>query len=173
MFFFIVTHVGEEFVNILLKAQKSDTHFDKKGWSLCYLLANGTFLRDLLQNEKKNVIMKKKLLNQESEVQKMKKILGTVCNIIMALFYAPISLYLFFFGFFFLTLTDWMEQSWDAIFYFSSSALMILTPLFCILAIVLSAKKRKREQHAASFRVQFFPLTIIGLALILMFIPMF
>ena len=103
----------------------------------------------------------------------MKKALGIICNILVSIFYAPVSVYLFFFGLFFLTLTDWMEQSWDAIFYFSSSALMMLTPFFCILAIVLSAIKRKKEQHAASFRVQFFPLATIGLALILRFIPMF
>ena len=100
----------------------------------------------------------------------MKKLICIVSNIILSVLYLPMSVYPFFLG---LMAIGMFAGNWEFTLLALVSAafviLLFLTPLFCILGIVLSVIQRKRENYAAAFWVQFLPLGTLGLALVLFF----
>ncbi len=100
----------------------------------------------------------------------MKKFLCIISNIILSVLYVPMCLYPFGIGLMAIGMfaANW-EFSLSALISLLFVALLFLTPLFCILGIILSVIQRKRENYAAAFWVQFLPLGTLGLALVLFF----
>ena len=100
----------------------------------------------------------------------MKKCLLIVSNIILSFLYVPMCLYPFGIGLMALGMgaPNW-EFTFEAVYTLLFLLLLFLTPLFCILGIVLSVIQRKKENYATAFWVQFLPLGTLGLALVLFF----
>ena len=51
--------------------------------------------------------------------------------------------------------------------------IIILTPIFCILGIVLSIVKWKKERYLGAFLVQFLPFGMIGISILLFLAPIY
>ena len=102
----------------------------------------------------------------------MKKALCMISNILLSIFYISASWVLSVISFLFITGVSW---SWspDEVIGFLLLIVVFLTPIFCILGIVLSVIQRKRENYAAAFWVQFLPFAVIGMTLVAAFVASF
>ena len=92
-------------------------------------------------------------------------------NIILSVIYVLFGWIFGFLGIMFFSL-GFSDEPFVAIFSFLSALLFLLTPIFCILGIVLSVLFRKKDKYAASFLIQFLPFCMLGAALVLFFLSM-
>lgn len=101
----------------------------------------------------------------------MRKFICILTNIILSIIYLPISAFLSFlmWAAFSGSIANW-TLTLEGIFNVVSGALLFLAPVFCILGIVLSVVKRKRECYGAAFLVQFLPVATTALGLFFLWI---
>lgn len=106
----------------------------------------------------------------ESEVsQKMKKALCMISNILLSILYVPASVFPSIIGFMLLVYGRW-GWSYDAVIGVLCCAILLLTPLFAILGMILSVIYRKRENYSSAFLVQFLPFGTIGFCVVIGFL---
>ena len=89
-----------------------------------------------------------------------------VSNILLSILYMTLSWLFSFLGLMFFNLgfpDDVLRSSLGML----SSLMLLLTPVFCILAIVFSYLLRKKENYIASFLIQFCPFGTLGAAVVL------
>jgi hypothetical protein len=132
------------------------------------------FLPNLLQNGKKNVIIEKgNPYTKKERCGKMKKFLCVVSNIFLSVLYIPLSIYWAIFGVLLIVAMDRFHiDSVGEVVFLLSAVIMLLTPIFAILGIVLSVAQRKRERYGTSFLVQLLPLTTMGLSVLILYLSM-
>jgi len=92
-------------------------------------------------------------------------------NIILSAIYVLFGWIFGFLGIMFFSL-GFSDKIFTAVCSFLASLLFLLTPIFCILGIVLSVLFRKKDKYAASFLIQFLPFCMLGAALVLFFLSM-
>lgn len=108
----------------------------------------------------------------EEVLQKSMKKWEQVCkisNIVLSVLYVLCGWLFGFLGLMFFSL-GLPDNPFTAFCSFSASLLFFLTPVFCILGIVLSVIFRKKKSFSASFMIQFLPFCTLGGALVLFFI---
>ena len=99
----------------------------------------------------------------------MKKFFCIVSNILLSLVYIPVSTFPAVMGFLFFVYGSW-SWSLQAVVGFLCCLLLVLTPIFCVLGIVLSVIQRKRQNYSSAFLVQFLPFATLGICAVLFFV---
>ena len=94
----------------------------------------------------------------------MKKALCIVSNILMSLLYIETSWMVSAAALFYLIGVGWNLSEPFQIVCMMALGLVALTPVFCIVGIVLSVKQRKKEHYLAAFIAQFLPFGTFALA---------
>lgn len=103
----------------------------------------------------------------------MKKFLCLVSNVFLSVLYIPVSIYWAIFGVLLIVAMDRFHiDSVGEVVFLLSAVIMLLTPIFAILGIVLSVAQRKRERYGTSFLVQLLPLTTMGLSVLVLYLSM-
>lgn len=92
-----------------------------------------------------------------------------ISNIVLSVIYAVSFLFPFGLGLTLLSL-GFAEKTYIAVCSLISSLLLLLTPVFCVLAIVFSIVFRKKQNYVASLLIQFLPFGTIGVAVIAFFL---
>ena len=102
----------------------------------------------------------------------MKKVLCIISNILMSLFYIETSWMVSAAALFYLVGVGWDFSEPFQIACMVALGIVALTPVFCIVGIVLSVKQRKRENYFASFIAQFLPFGtfVLAAAVVLVFV---
>ncbi len=90
-------------------------------------------------------------------------------NIVLSVMYVLWGWVFSFLGIMFFSLGS-PDEPFKAICHYCSSALLLLTPIFCILGIVFSVLFRKKKAYVASFIIQFSPFLTLGIAVVLFFL---
>ena len=111
----------------------------------------------------------------EKDVLKSARKWESICkisNVILSLIYIPTGVVFGVLGLLFLSL-GFSENSFSAICAFVSSATFLLTPIFCVIGIVLSVIFRKKKSLYASFLIQFLPFCTLGIAVFAFFLSLF
>lgn len=96
-------------------------------------------------------------------------LIGIVSNIIFSVLYVPMGGLFYFMGIMLFTL-GYPEEPFTAVCSFIATLLLALTPVFCVLAILLSVRSRRKANFVASFLVQFLPFGTLGIAMVVFFL---
>ncbi|MBE6809520.1 MAG: hypothetical protein E7521_00485 [Ruminococcaceae bacterium] len=99
-------------------------------------------------------------------------VVGIISNIILSVLYAICSWFASVFGLLFLTALS--SNNWSVLLVFQLIAciLLVATPIFSIVGIVLSVIMRKKEKFTFSFLIQFLPFLTCGFSIFLTVICM-
>ncbi len=99
--------------------------------------------------------------------QRKINIAGIISNIILSVLYAICSWFVSVFGLLFLTALS--SNNWSVLLVFQLIAciLLVATPIFSIVGIVLSVIMRKKEKFTLSFLIQFLPFLTCGFSIFL------
>lgn len=100
----------------------------------------------------------------------MKKAICIISNIILSYFYISTSWMISAAALFYITALNWQASVVEA-FWFVGTALIAATPIFCILGIVLSVIKWRKERYLSAFLVQFLPFGTLALSIPLFLLP--
>lgn len=101
----------------------------------------------------------------------MRKVLCIISNIILSYFYLSTSWMVSAAALFYLVAIGWDWSSPAQIVWVVATALIVLTPLFCILGIIISIVKWSRERYLGAFFWQFLPFGTISLSVVLFLVP--
>jgi hypothetical protein len=120
----------------------------------------------IIDNRKKNRI--ELIHNKNSSAKKLDRV-GYVFNIVLSIIYIPIS----WISWLFMMASEATIDATNQTFIFLINVFCWITmiiPFLCFLGIFLSVRYRKKGYSVRSFVVQFLPLIIFGLNLLLLFI---
>ncbi len=101
----------------------------------------------------------------------MKKAICIISNILLSYFYLSTSWMVSAAALFYLVAIGWDWSSPMQVLWVIATAVIVLTPVFCILGIVLSAIQCAKEHYTASFLVQFLPFVTVGVSIVLFLVP--
>ena len=101
----------------------------------------------------------------------MRKTICIISNILLSSLYISTSWMVSAAALFYLVAIGWNLSSVPQLLWVVGIGLIALTPVFCILGIVLSAIQCAKEHYAASFLVQFLPFVTIGVSIVLFLAP--
>ena len=102
----------------------------------------------------------------------MKKALCIISNILLSYFYISTSWMVSAAALFYITALNF-EGSVVEAFWCVALGIIILTPLFCILGIVFSIVKWRKEHYVRAFLWQFLPFATLGLSILLFVVPIY
>jgi len=102
----------------------------------------------------------------------MKKAICIISNIILSYFYLSTSWMLSLAALFYITALNFQASIVEA-FWCVALGIIILTPLFCILGIVLSIIKWRKEHYVHAFLWQFLPFATLAFSLLLFVVPIY
>ena len=102
----------------------------------------------------------------------MKKAICIISNIVLSYFYISTSWMVSAAALFYITALNF-EGSVVEGFWCVALGIIILTPLFCILGIVLSIIKWRKEHYVRAFLWQFLPFATLGLSILLFVVPIY
>lgn len=100
----------------------------------------------------------------------MKKAICIISNIILSYFYISTSWMISAAALFYITALNW-QASVVEMFWTVALGIIILTPIFCILGIVLSIVKWIKEHYVRAFLWQFLPFGTMGISVLLFLVP--
>ena len=121
---------------------------------------------NIIDNRKKNRI--ELIHNKNSSAKKLDRV-GYVFNIVLSIIYIPIS----WISWLFMMASEAKIDATNQTFIFLINVFCWITmiiPFLCFLGIFLSVRYRKKGYSVRSFVVQFLPLVIFGMNLLLLFI---
>lgn len=95
--------------------------------------------------------------------------IGYVLSIVLTIIYIPVSFFSFLLGLFSEVVMDTTNQIFINLINISSCIAM-LVPIFCFFGILLSIRCRKKGYTVWSFVLQFLPLVIFGVNLLMIYI---
>ena len=101
----------------------------------------------------------------------MKKAICIISNVLLSGFYISTSWMVSAAALFYLVALGWDWTSSAQIIWAVATALIVLTPLFCLLGIIISIVKWSRERYFGAFLVQFLPFATMGISVLLFMIP--
>ena len=100
----------------------------------------------------------------------MRKAICIISNILLANLYISTSWMVSAAALFYMAALNW-QNSWMETFWFVGLCIIALTPIFCILGIVISIVKWVKERYLGAFLVQFLPFGTIGLSVLFFIVP--
>lgn len=103
----------------------------------------------------------------------MKKALCIISNIFLSYFYISTSWMVSAAAIFYMTGIGWDWNSPIQICWTLGCGVIALTPIFCILGIVLSIVKWRRERYLGAFLVQFLPFATLALSVLFFIVPIY
>lgn len=98
---------------------------------------------------------------------KRKQLFGVISNIVLTVLYTPCSAFLCVFGLMLLTALPYDNWSFSLVLSILMCIILVATPIFSVVGIVLPIIKRKDEKYTSSFLIQFLPLITCGFSLFL------
>lgn len=101
----------------------------------------------------------------------MRKTLCIISNILLSYFYISTSWMVSAAALFYLVGIGWDWTSPAQIIWVVATALISITPIFCILGIALSIVKWRKGRYLGAFVVQFLPFGTMGLSVLLFLLP--
>ncbi len=101
----------------------------------------------------------------------MKKVLCIISNIILSYFYLSTSWMVSAAALFYLVAIGWDWSSPIQVFWVVATTIIVFTPIYCILGIVLSVKRWIKERYLSAFLWQFLPVGTISLSVVLFLVP--
>ena len=101
----------------------------------------------------------------------MKKAVCIISNVILSYFYISTSWMVSTAALFYLVAIGWDWTSLAQILWVVATALIALTPVFCILGIILSIIQWVREHYLRAFLIQFLPFGTMGVSVLLFLLP--
>ena len=102
----------------------------------------------------------------------MRKTLCIISNILLSSFYISTSWMVSAAALFYITALNWQASLVEA-FWCAALGIIILTPIFCVLGIVLSILKWRKEHYVRAFLWQFLPFGTLGVSLVLFWAPIY
>lgn len=102
----------------------------------------------------------------------MKKIICIVSNVVLSYFYISTSWMVSLVALFYISALNFQASIVEA-FWCVALGIVILTPLFCILGIVLSVIKWRKEHYVRAFLWQFLPFAALGISAVLLVAPIY
>ena len=102
----------------------------------------------------------------------MKKTICIISNIILSYFYLSTSWMLSLAALFYITALNFKASVVEA-FWVVALGIIILTPIFCILGIILSILKWRKEHYVRAFLWQFLPFVTLALSVVLFLAPIY
>ena len=102
----------------------------------------------------------------------MKKAICIISNIVLSYFYISTSWMLSLAALFYITALNFQASVVEA-FWCVALGIIILTPIFCFLGIVLSIVKWRRERYLGAFLVQFLPFATLVLSALFFVVPIY
>lgn len=102
----------------------------------------------------------------------MRKAICIISNIFLSYFYISTSWMISAAALFYLMVLGWRLGNATFILWFAATALIFLTPVFCVLGIILSILRWRKERYLGAFVIQFLPFGIYGLSCLLFLLPM-
>ena len=100
----------------------------------------------------------------------MKKALCIVSNVVLSYFYISTSWMLSLAALFYISALNFQASIVEA-FWCVALGIIILTPIFCILGIVLSVIKWRKEHYVRAFFWQLLPFATLGISAVLLVAP--
>ena len=102
----------------------------------------------------------------------MRKIICIVSNVVLSYFYISTSWMVSLAALFYITALNFQASVVEA-FWCVALGIIILTPLFCILGIVLSILRWRKERYVRAFLWQFLPFFTLGISAVLLVAPIY
>ncbi|MBQ3014530.1 MAG: hypothetical protein IJD75_05285 [Clostridia bacterium] len=102
----------------------------------------------------------------------MKKTICIISNIILSYFYLSTSWMLSLAALFYITALNWQASTVEA-FWCVALGIIILTPIFCILGIVLSIVGWRKEHYVRAFLWQFLPFATLAVSVLFFLLPIY
>lgn len=133
---------------------------------LCIIVIAIVAMLTIINNRKKN--RTELIRNQDYSTKKLDRV-GYVFNIVLSIIYIPVSWISWLFMMASEATIDATNQTFILLINVFCWITMII-PFLCFLGIFLSVRYRKKGYSVRSFVVQFLPLIIFGLNLLLLFI---
>ena len=100
----------------------------------------------------------------------MKKVLCIISTIILSGFYLSTSWMVSAAALFYLVSIGWDWSSMQ-VFWVVATTIIVFTPIYCILGIVLSIKRWLKERYLSAFLWQFLPFGTISVSAVLFLVP--
>ena len=101
----------------------------------------------------------------------MKKVICIISNSILSYFYLSTSWMVSAAALFYLVAIGWDWSSPMQVLWVIATAVIVLTPIYCILGIVLSVMQWRKGRFLSAFLVQFLPFGTIGVSAVLFLVP--
>ena len=101
----------------------------------------------------------------------MKKVICIISNSILSYFYLSTSWMVSVAALFYLVAIGWDWSSPMQLLWVIATAVIVLTPIYCILGIVLSVMQWRKGRFLSAFLVQFLPFGTIGVSAVLFLVP--
>ncbi len=101
----------------------------------------------------------------------MKKALCIISNIILSYFYISTSWMVSAAALFYLIGIGWDWSSPAQVLWIVATFVIALTPIYCILGIILSVKQWLKKRYLSAFLWQFLPCGTIGVSVVLFLVP--
>ncbi len=102
----------------------------------------------------------------------MKKIICIISNVVLSYFYVSTSWMVSLAALFYITALNFQASIVEA-FWCVALGIIILTPIFCILGIVLSILRWRKDHYVSAFLWQFLPFATLGLSVVLFLAPIY
>ena len=101
----------------------------------------------------------------------MKKVICIISNILFSYFYLSTSWMVSAAALFYLVAIGWDWSSPVQVLWVIATAMIVLTPIYCILGIVLSVMQWRKGRFLSAFLAQFLPFGTISISAILFLVP--
>ena len=101
----------------------------------------------------------------------MKKAMCIISNVLMSSFYISTSWMVSAAALFYLIALDWDWTSLAQAIWIVATTSIALTPIFCLLGIILSIVKLIKERYLGAFLWQFLPFGTLGLSVLFFLLP--
>ena len=100
----------------------------------------------------------------------MKKAICIISNILLANFYIATSWMVSAAALFYMAALD-LQNSTVEVLWFVGLCIIALTPIFCILGIVISIVKWVKERYLCAFLIQFLPFGTLAVSVLFFLVP--
>ena len=101
----------------------------------------------------------------------MKKVICIISNSILSYFYLSTSWMVSAAALFYLVAIGWDWSSPMQLLWVIATTVIVFTPIYCILGIVLSVMQWRKGRFLSAFLVQFLPFGTIGVSAVLFLVP--
>ena len=113
------------------------------------------------------------ILSRKARCRNMRKTICIISNILLSSFYISTSWMVSVAALFYFVAVGWELTSFIHVCWMLGCGIIALTPLFCILGIVLSVLRWRKGRYLRAFLVQFLPFATLALSAIFFVVPIY